>query len=45
MKRMERFLERKIFLKRQHVEIIRREIEDLKRELKKIRVSQKPKDI
>jgi len=35
MKRVERFLERKIFLKRQHVEIIRREIEDLRRELKK----------
>ena len=35
MKRMERFLEKKIFLKKQHREIINREIEDLKRELKK----------
>ena len=38
MKRMERFLEKKkIFLKKQHREIISREIEDLRRELKKIK--------
>ena len=37
MQRIERLLERKIFLKRQHIEIIRREVEDLKGELKKIR--------
>lgn len=37
MRKAERFLERKIFLKRQHIEIIRREIRDLQSELKRLR--------
>jgi hypothetical protein len=33
----EKFLERKIFLKRQHIEIIRKELQILKGELKRAR--------
>jgi hypothetical protein len=34
---LEKFLERKIFLKRQHIEIIRRELQILKGELQRAR--------
>lgn len=37
MKRLEKLLERRIFLKRQHLEIIRGEIRDIRSELKKLR--------
>ena len=37
MKRLERLLERRISLKRQHMQIIRGEIRDLERELKRLR--------
>jgi hypothetical protein len=37
MTRAERLLERKLFLKQKHIEIIRREVADIKAELKKLR--------
>lgn len=37
MKRLEKLLERRISLKKQHLEVIRGEIRDIRRELKKLR--------
>lgn len=36
MTKTEKLLERKIFLKQQHIQIIRREVKDLKSELKRL---------